>query len=102
MDVRAAIPVLPPVSNPTVSYWQDPPDAEIADYRSSEVLPEEVDVLIIGSGITGASVAWGLLGEGQGTEEGKKKVCMLEARQVCSGATGRNGLFISCFLPGPE
>lgn len=84
MDERAAIPVSLPRANPTLSYWQDPPD-EIADLRSTEVLPESADVVIIGSGITGAAVAWNLL------QKGKQNIVMLEARQACSGATGRNG-----------
>ena len=85
MDKRAAIPVTLPRSNPTTSYWQDPPD-EIADHRSTATLPEEADVVIIGSGITGAAVAWNLL-----ESDVKRTIVMLEARQTCSGATGRNG-----------
>lgn len=94
MDKRAAIPVTLPRDNPTVSYWQDPPDAEIADLRSTLELPSTADVVIIGSGITGAAVAWGLLQDegGDGTEGIKPSVVMLEARQTCSGATGRNGM----------
>lgn len=85
MDKRAAIPVTLPRADPTESYWQDPPD-EIADLRSTESLPEEADIVIVGSGITGSAVAWNLL---QG--DSKRSIVMLEARQACSGATGRNG-----------
>ncbi|KAG7286512.1 hypothetical protein NEMBOFW57_008823 [Staphylotrichum longicolle] len=85
MDERAKIPVSLPVANPTVSYWQDPPDA-IADHRTTPDLPSSADTVIIGSGITGAAVAWHLL---QGPNPGS--ILMLEARQACSGATGRNG-----------
>ncbi|KAL8297377.1 hypothetical protein RB597_006466 [Gaeumannomyces tritici] len=85
MDERAKIKVTLPRSDPTLSYWQDPPD-EIADLRSTPELPETADAVIIGSGITGAAVAWHLL-EG----DGGSNVVMLEARQICSGATGRNG-----------
>ncbi|KAK3292463.1 FAD dependent oxidoreductase [Chaetomium fimeti] len=85
MDERARIPVSLPCANPTVSYWQDPPD-ELADHRSTAELPDTADTVIIGSGITGAAVAWGLL---QGPNPGS--ILMLEARQACSGATGRNG-----------
>ena len=88
MDERAKIPVSLPCANPTVSYWQDPPD-DLADHRSTPDLPEFVDTVIIGSGITGAAVAWGLL---QGPNPGS--ILMLEARQACSGATGRNGEYI--------
>ncbi|CAG8981297.1 hypothetical protein HYALB_00005097 [Hymenoscyphus albidus] len=119
MDIRAALPVSLPHPHPTTSYWQDPPDALLADYRSPDAglfttedggrEGEVVDTVIVGSGISGARVAWGLLGDGGesgevrdgergetgGQERGgmrkRKTVVMLEARQACSGATGRNG-----------
>jgi hypothetical protein len=86
MDERAAVPVTLPRVNPTISYWQDPPDPEVADYLSSAQVPEIADTVIIGSGITGSLVAWNLL---QSSNHGS--IIMLEARQACSGATGRNG-----------
>ncbi|KAF2420128.1 FAD dependent oxidoreductase [Tothia fuscella] len=52
----------------------------------SASLPETTDVAIIGSGITGTSVAKFLL-EGRPDTH----VTILEARTLCSGATGRNG-----------
>lgn len=88
MEERAKIPVSLPRASPTTSYWQDPPDA-IADLRTTEDLPESADIVIIGSGITGAAVAWNLLQNAP--VERKPKILMLEARQACSGATGRNG-----------
>lgn len=110
MDQRAALPVSLPVPHSTTSYWQTPPSAAIADYLSADIVPEEVDVCIIGSGITGAGVAWNWLKDnnirpaargqgsvsdgnegGKGEERRKEKIIMLEARQTCSGATGRNG-----------
>jgi hypothetical protein len=86
MDEREAIPVTLPRTNPTKSYWQDPPDFEVADFLSNETLPGTADTVIIGSGITGACTAWNLL---QKSHHGR--ILMLEARQACSGATGRNG-----------
>ncbi len=86
MDEQAAVLVTPPRVNPTTSYWQDPPDPEVADYLSSEQVPETADTVIIGSGITGSLVAWNLL---KSADHGN--IIMLEARQACSGATGRNG-----------
>ncbi|ORY58398.1 FAD dependent oxidoreductase [Pseudomassariella vexata] len=84
MEQRAAIPVSLPRADPTQSYWQDPPD-DIADLRSTEALPQSADIVIIGSGISGAAVAWNLF------QNGTHDILMLEARQACSGATGRNG-----------
>ncbi|KAI0382212.1 FAD dependent oxidoreductase [Hypomontagnella monticulosa] len=84
MDKRAAIPVTLPRDNPTQSYWHFEPN-EISDLRSTDSLPATAEVVIIGSGITGAAMAFNLL------QGGARDVVMLEARQACSGATGRNG-----------
>lgn len=83
MDKRGQIAVTLPRDNPNLSYWQDPPDG-IADLRSTADLPQRAEVVIVGSGITGAAVAWNL---GPSAND----IVMLEARQTCSGATGRNG-----------
>ncbi|EJD04507.1 FAD dependent oxidoreductase [Fomitiporia mediterranea MF3/22] len=74
-----------PVPNPTHSFWHDVPSPISTHIPDS--LPRYADVVIIGSGITGASVARTLFREG-GSD---LKVLMLEARETCSGATGRNG-----------
>ncbi|EME80288.1 uncharacterized protein MYCFIDRAFT_86840 [Pseudocercospora fijiensis CIRAD86] len=74
-----------PVENSTRSYWQQPPTRPLADLQSSK-LPRNVDVVIIGSGITGCSVARQLLMQAHDLH-----IAMLDARQICSGATGRNG-----------
>lgn len=99
MEARAKIPPTLPRFNPTQSYWQTPP-SHLATYRSAETLPESADYVIIGSGITGTMCAWNLLdklghGREQGDDDGKPSVVMLEAREVCSGATGRNGMLYS-------
>ena len=91
MDERAKLPVTLPVANPTVSYWQDPPDADVADLRSTCDLPKDADFVIVGSGVSGAFVAFNILEKRPGA-----KVLMLEARTACSGATGRNG---NCTAP---
>ncbi|KAF2433385.1 FAD dependent oxidoreductase [Tothia fuscella] len=82
---RAAIKPSLPRKDPTLSYWQDPPD-EIAGVRTSTNLPEDADYVIIGSGISGALIAFGLL-----EKKPNAKIVMLEARGACSGASGRNG-----------
>lgn len=87
MDERAAIPVTLPRVNPTQSYWHSEPN-EISDIRSTDSLPAKAEVVIIGSGITGAAMAFNLL------HGGARDVVMLEARQACSGATGRNGIAV--------
>lgn len=79
-----------PVENPTQSFWlDDPPFPELVNVQSPS-LPDEADVVIIGSGITGAAIARSILQECK-RKGVSKKVVVLEARQLCSGATGRNG-----------
>lgn len=73
-----------PRPNPTQSYWQHVPH-ELANAQSSD-LPTERDFAIIGSGITGLAVAKSLL-----EQHPAATVTVLEARTLCSGATGRNG-----------
>ncbi|KAI0668610.1 FAD dependent oxidoreductase [Trametes maxima] len=81
-----------PVPNPTLPLWTVPP-ARIPPERTPADLPEYADVVIIGSGITGTSIAYSIL-----AREADVKIVMLEAREVCSGATGRNGGHINAPL----
>ncbi|KAI5456039.1 FAD dependent oxidoreductase [Mariannaea sp. PMI_226] len=74
-----------PRPNPTASYWQKPYPQSISEISSS-TLPSHRDVVILGSGITGCSVAQTLL-----SSDHLISVTVLEARGLCSGATGRNG-----------
>src|SRR3954463_12527742 len=57
----------------TVSYWQD------ASFEQTI----ECDVCVVGAGIVGLYLARLLAGQGQ-------RVCVLEARHIASGASGRN------------
>lgn len=79
-----------PVQNPSISYWQIPPHPDVAD-RQSPKLPSSADIVIIGSGMSGTSIAWHLLSDNNSTSKTPPRIAMLEARQACSGATGRNG-----------
>ncbi|ETS79412.1 hypothetical protein PFICI_09265 [Pestalotiopsis fici W106-1] len=81
-----------PVPNPSPSYWlEDPPHPELVDTQSPG-LPERADIVIVGSGITGAAVVRSVLQASSGAAKGgKPRVVVLEARTLCSGATGRNG-----------
>lgn len=74
-----------PSERPTESFWQVPPHPELST-RQSFNLPEKADVIIIGSGMTAASIAHHLL-----SSDSRITVTILEARTLCSGATGRNG-----------
>jgi hypothetical protein len=81
-----------PISNPSISYWSIPP-SPISRHGTDpgSVLPEYADVVIIGSGITGTSFARTLLDHNadHGNQGQPLQVVMLEARDTCSGATGR-------------
>ncbi|KZV63656.1 DAO-domain-containing protein [Peniophora sp. CONT] len=58
----------------------------LLDHRSTETVPGTADVVIIGSGMSGAVTALKLF-EGANPP---RSIVMLEARELCSGATGRN------------
>lgn len=74
-----------PAKDPLRSFWLSEP-SELADHRTTSQLPKEADVIIIGSGIAGSLTAYNLLNVNP-----KLNIVMLEAREVCGGATGRNG-----------
>ncbi|KAK4499239.1 hypothetical protein PRZ48_009752 [Zasmidium cellare] len=79
-----------PVTNPTKSYWIEAAESPLRNFRSTEELPQECDIAIIGSGYAGASTAYWIH---KYTESSAKKpqMVMLEARDICGSATGRNG-----------
>ncbi|KAF2012916.1 FAD dependent oxidoreductase [Aaosphaeria arxii CBS 175.79] len=68
------------------SYWIRNHTIELDQIWRDRALPEETDVVIIGSGITGAVVAFQL-----SEQQPDIRVALLEARGICTGATGRNG-----------
>lgn len=76
-----------PRNNPTESFWQLPV-ADISSIQSAE-LPSVTTYAIIGSGITGCSVAKNLLADLPAKSQ--SSVTVFEARSLTSGATGRNG-----------
>ncbi|KAH6891406.1 FAD dependent oxidoreductase [Thelonectria olida] len=73
-----------PTEESTKSYWHTPPNEKLLGHRSTKDLPSTADVVVVGSGITGAFAARELV-------NGGKDVLLLEAREACWGATGRNG-----------
>lgn len=82
-----------PVPNSTLSFWRTQPH-DLDSHRSTEELPAECDIVIIGAGYAGASVAYYLLED----NPSPPSIVILEARQACSGATGRNGEFHTYIL----
>ncbi|KAI1821998.1 FAD dependent oxidoreductase [Xylaria intraflava] len=73
-----------PSPNSTHSYWHRDPSKTLLNHHTTEDLPATADVLVIGSGISGAFAARELVAGG-------RSVTMIEAREACWGATGRNG-----------
>lgn len=55
-------------------------------HRTSEELPGEADIVIVGSGITGTAAARYLA---EDKRADGKSIILLEAREACWGATGR-------------
>ncbi|KAF2106384.1 FAD dependent oxidoreductase [Lophiotrema nucula] len=82
-----------PRDNPTTSFWQIPPHPNLSKIQSAE-LPQRTEYAIIGSGVTGCSIAKNLL---ELSPSGY--VTVFEARLLCSGATGRNGGLLTSFVP---
>ncbi|RMZ29587.1 hypothetical protein D0859_06315 [Hortaea werneckii] len=78
-----------PVANSTKPFWRSSPH-ELDNHRSTEQLPAAADIVIIGAGYAGASIAYHVLEE-IGESSQKPTIVILEAREACSGATGRNG-----------
>jgi glycine/D-amino acid oxidase-like deaminating enzyme len=73
------------------SYWRKDVGS-IDTHRSTTELPAEVDVVVVGAGYVGASVVHHLIEESVRAKRPIPSVLILEAREACSGATGRNGL----------
>lgn len=79
-----------PVPNATLPFWRTELHP-LDNHRSTPDLPSHVDIAVVGAGYAGASVVYHILKqcEAQGTP--LPSIVILEAREACSGATGRNG-----------
>ncbi|KAJ5373986.1 hypothetical protein N7517_005992 [Penicillium concentricum] len=80
-----------PQTSTTSSFWTQ--EQHNFSQGTAKSLPKNADIIIIGSGISGASIARTLLQNraSNSSSISLPSVVMLEARTVCSGATGRNG-----------
>jgi hypothetical protein len=83
-----------PTANSTKSFWHSDPSKVLLGHRTTAALPTQADVVIIGSGISGASAAHFLRQDDRGKD---LDIVMLEAREACWGATGR----VSDIFPSP-
>lgn len=75
-----------PVPNPVSSFWTSEPRTSDEHHTTSD-LPSEADIVIIGSGFAGVATAYHILKD----NTNPPSVVLLEARGLCSDATGRNG-----------
>ncbi|KAI0490546.1 FAD dependent oxidoreductase [Xylaria cf. heliscus] len=73
-----------PSANSTHSYWHRDPSKVLLNHHTTPDLPATADVVVIGSGISGTFASRELVAGG-------RSVVLLEAREACWGATGRNG-----------
>ncbi|KAI1173996.1 FAD dependent oxidoreductase [Nemania sp. FL0916] len=76
-----------PVPHATVPFWRTELH-KLDSHRSTPTLPEKQDIVIIGAGFAGAALAYYLSRDASASE---LSITILEAREACSGATGRNG-----------
>ncbi|KAI2463392.1 FAD dependent oxidoreductase [Annulohypoxylon bovei var. microspora] len=79
-----------PVPNATIPYWRTELH-ELDSHRSTPELPQKQDIVIIGAGFAGVALARYLLEDSSPSSSGRPSITILEAREACSGATGRNG-----------
>jgi len=77
-----------PCPNSSASFWHSQPNKLLLGHCTTSTLPSTADIVIIGSGITGASIARYLAEDARSSA---LSIVMLEARECCWGATGRNG-----------
>lgn len=75
-----------PSSESSSSFWHSEPSSFLLGHRTTAELPESADIVIIGSGITGASAAQHLA---EDARIQSMHVVILDAREACWGATGR-------------
>lgn len=84
-----------PVPDATTSFWRTQLH-ELDTSRSTEEIPAEVDIVVIGAGYSGASIVHHLLKHSRVSGR-DVSIAILEAREACSGATGRNGMSIETY-----
>ncbi|PWY70267.1 FAD dependent oxidoreductase [Aspergillus heteromorphus CBS 117.55] len=89
-------PPILPANNPLLPFWRTDLDP-LDNLRTTPSLPQQSDIVIIGAGYAGVTLAYHLLKQQDESQPQPHHptITLLEARQVCSGATGRNGLISS-------
>lgn len=76
-----------PAQAKTPTFWLCETDPALQKLRTTPALPASpVDVVVVGSGLSGNLTAYHLL-----KKDPTLRVVMVEATDFCSGATARNG-----------
>lgn len=70
------------------SYWIEEYPIDFKEACQRTPIPTKADIVIIGSGITAAACLYNLAAN---DDNEKLRIAVLEARGICTGATGRNG-----------
>ncbi|KAL2852955.1 FAD dependent oxidoreductase [Aspergillus pseudoustus] len=84
------LPTFLPVENSTKPFWRTELH-ELDELRTTPELPQQSDIVIIGAGYSGVSLAYHIYKQIFASDQSYPAITILEARQICSGATGRNG-----------
>lgn len=84
-----------PVPNSTTSFWRSSPHP-LDNHRSTPDVPSQVDIAVIGAGYAGVSTVYHILNIAKAKGTPPPNIVILEAREACSGATGRNGMLLTC------
>ena len=101
MYPQASTNVLLPKRNRLESFWLSERDSSLSHFCSTETLPEQADIVIVGSGISGALIAREIYAQWREEKNNEEDtvyptVLMLEAGETCGGATARNGRCPRC------
>lgn len=82
-----------PHPKPGLSFWlQGTRNNQLIGHRTTQAIPSDADVVIVGAGMSGATIAYHLFkGQDPAEDPALPKVIIVEAREACYGATGRNG-----------
>ncbi|KAH8645542.1 FAD dependent oxidoreductase [Tricladium varicosporioides] len=78
-----------PVPNPTISFWMSEPHP-LSDHQTTPELPPEIEIAVVGAGYSGVSTVYNVLSLCKSQGAPIPSIMIFEARQACSGATGRN------------
>jgi NADH dehydrogenase FAD-containing subunit len=84
------LPAFLPVKNSTKPFWRTELH-ELDELRTTPELPQRSEIVIIGAGYSGVSLAYHIFKQLSASDQPHPAITILEARQICSGATGRNG-----------